>query len=184
MRGAVYCVVLVLLCALVSTMPMVALVASVVPWYLRDVAAPVALAALLSVVRIEGRPFHVAARALARHRCGPRWLCGLRPASAPGTPWRPDDLVMIPDGSDGRWRPFAFVGPGAVMVNGAHECRAARRVPFARLLRRPQVVLAELPAPGDPPRRRVVALNAGTRLRVRPAATHRPRERRIGGRLR
>ncbi len=184
MRGAVYCIVLVLACALVSTLPVVAVIASVVPWYLRDVAVPVALAALLSVVRIEGRPFHVAARALARYRVGPRWLSGLRPASAPGTRWWPDDLVMLPDGSDGRWRPFAFVGPGAVMVSAAHECRDARWVPLARLLRRPQVTLAELPGLGDLPRRRVVALGAGTRLRVRPAATRRRRSRRLRGRLR
>ncbi len=175
MRGAVYGIALVLAIALGSTLPLVRVVASTVPWYVRDVAVPVALAALLTIVRLEGRPFHVAVRALMRHRLGPRWLRGLRPASPPGTLWWPGELLMLPDGSDGSWRAFAFSGPGAVLVNGPHECRGRRGGPFAALVRRPHVTLRELPGDRRPRRRRVVALSSGARLRVRPAADRRRR---------
>src|SRR5271170_4455945 len=68
MRGALYCLALVVVAMVVSTLPIVGVLATMVPWYLRDVAAPVAIAAGLALLRVEGRPFHLAVRALVRHR--------------------------------------------------------------------------------------------------------------------
>lgn len=181
MRGAVYCLALVLATTIISTLPLIGLIASMVPWYLRDVAVPIGVAALLALVRLEGRPFHLAVRALVRHRFGPRWWRGLRPASPPGARWHPDALLMLPDGSHGRWRAFTFTGPGAVMVQGAYECRDHRGGAFAAVLRRPHVTVHERPHAAAAHRRRVIALSVGARLRVRPEAGrrgHRQRSRR------
>ena len=180
-RGAVYCIMLVLAASVTSTLPLVGALASVLPWYLRDVAVPVALAALLAIVRVEGRPFHLAVRSLLRQRAEPRWWSGLRPATAPGAVWRPDDLWMLPDGSDGRWRSFAFTGPGAVMFSGPHECRERRGGYLAALLRRPHVTLTPLELEGLTGGRRVLSLGAGARLRVRSGdrGSHRSRRGRV-----
>ena len=184
MRGAVYCLSLVLATTVVSRFPLVGQVASWLPWYLRDVAVPTAVAALLALVRLEGRPFHVAVRALVRHRLGPRWWRGLRPAAPPGACWHPDALLMLPDGSDGRWRAFTFTGPGAVMVRGAYECRARRGGVAAAIWRRPHVTVHEQPHAAAARQRQVIALSAGARLRVRPDAGRRghrqPRRRGVG----
>jgi len=172
MRGALYCLGLILLAVVVSALPLVGSIAAMMPWYLRDLAAPIAVAALLALLRIEGRPFHLAARALLAQRLGSRWWSGLRPSAPPGSHWRPPDLLMLPDGSEGRWRPFAFRGPGAVMVRGAHECRDRRAGTLGAVARRPEVTVHERPdAPGEAARR-VVALSAGAQLRIRPARRH------------
>jgi hypothetical protein len=175
MRGALYCLGLVLLAVVLSGLPVVATVADIVPWYVRDLAAPIALAALLALLRMEGRPFHLAARTLIGQRLGPRWWRRLQPASGPGARWHPPDLLMLPDGSEGRWRPFDYRGPGAVMVIGDPECRDRRLAGFGAVLGGPHVTVHEPPAAPGPPTRRVVALGTGTRLRVRPAARQRER---------
>jgi len=145
MRGAIYCIALVLFTALVSTLPFVRVVAGAVPWYLGEVALPLGVGVLLALVRIEGRPFHLAVRSLVRQRLGPRWWRALRPAQSPRSRWYPGPLLMLPDGSDGRWRAFVFTGPGAVMVAGGLAIRDRRRGPFGALLRRPHITVRELP---------------------------------------
>ncbi len=59
------------------------------PWYLRDVGWPGALAALLTLIKLEGRPFHLAALALVRYGIGPRELAGLRPRVGGGSTLAP-----------------------------------------------------------------------------------------------
>jgi len=172
MRGALYCLGLILLAVVVSALPMVGTIAAVLPWYFRDLAAPIALAALLALLRIEGRPFHLAARSLLAQRLGSRWWSGLRPSTPPASCWRPPDLLMLPDGSESRWRPFAFRGPGAVMVRGGHECRDRRAGTLGAMARRPEVTVYERPDAPGPTARRVVALSAGAQLRTRPARRH------------
>jgi hypothetical protein len=175
MRGVLYCLGLILLAVLASALPLLRSMATAVPWYLRDLAAPVAGAATLALLRIEGRPFHLAARSLVAHRVGPRWWRSLRPTGPPGSAWRPPALLMLPDGSEGRWRPFVFRGPGAVMVSGGHRCGEPRGGVLAAVAGRPHVTVHEEPADGDPRRRRVIALAAGARLRVRPRTRGRSR---------
>ncbi len=113
---------------------------SVLPWYVTDLALPVGMATLLTVVRIDGRPFHLAAQALMRHRLTARRLVGARPLNAgwlagadygPALDgrWWPPDVLLLPDGSDARMRRLRYVGPGAVLVAVPYVCegRAARR---------------------------------------------------------
>lgn len=167
MRGALYSLALIAAAVVTSRLPLLAAVGAVLPWYLRDLALPIATAALLALVRIEGRPFHLAARSLARHRLGPRWWRGLRPARPPAGRWHPPDLLMLPDGSEARCRSFAYRGPGAVLVAGGHECRGRPLGWLPALLRRPHVTVREGGDPGTVDRRAVV-LGANARLRVRP----------------
>jgi hypothetical protein len=168
MRGVLYGLALSVVAVLTSRLPLIDVLAAVVPWYLRDVALPIAVAALLALLRLEGRPFHLAVRALVRHRFGPKWWRSLRPAPSPAGVWRPDALLMFPDGSEGRWRAFAFEGPGAVLVAGAHDCRGRPGGPFGAVLRRPHVTLRERSTREAVAPRRVIALNPGARMRIRP----------------
>jgi len=132
----------------------------------RDVAAPIALAALLAVLRVEGRPFHLAVRALARHWAGPRWLSGLRAGHRPGTRWTPPALLMLPDGSEGRWRVFAYTGPGAVMIGGGCQIHERHRLTRALAPGRARVLVREAGGVAAGEGRRVVALGARARLRT------------------
>jgi hypothetical protein len=120
-RGVVYCLVLLAALALLGALPLLGVAVQALPWYLRDLALPGGGAALLTVIRVEGRPFHLAAAGLLRHALGPRHLAGLRPCAPPGRAWRPEDLLMLPDGSDPRLRRLRYTGPGAVRVLATRE---------------------------------------------------------------
>ena len=114
LRGVVYCLTILALLACSARVPLLGALVRALPWYVRELVLPVASAALLALIRIEGRPFHLAAAALARHAVGPRHLSGLRRCAAPGRRWRPDELLVLPDGSDARLRRLRYIGPGAV----------------------------------------------------------------------
>jgi hypothetical protein len=132
-RGVVYFLAILAAALIAGGLPVLALAVGVLPWYLRDVALPGAGAAVLTVIRVEGRPFHLAARALLRYRSEPRsgpgactWGSG--PCSiGPGGRWRMEEILILPDGSDGRLRRLRYTGPGAVLVTVAHEHVDARR---------------------------------------------------------
>jgi hypothetical protein len=132
-RGVVYFLVLLATVLIAGRVPVLALAAGALPWYVRDVALPGATAAVLTVIRVEGRPFHLAAHALLRYRSEPRTGAGAptwgsSPRSiAPGGRWRMDEILMLPDGSDGRLRRLRYTGPGAVLVTVAHEHADGRR---------------------------------------------------------
>lgn len=119
LRGIAYAVALVLLALIASAVPPTSLADGVIPWYARDLGAPLCLAILLASVRLDGRPSHVAASSICQFMLGPRRLH--RMAAAPRQrSWAPSDLVLVPDGSDGRFRSMRFRGPGAVLVQVAH----------------------------------------------------------------
>jgi hypothetical protein len=120
-RGVVYFLVILVAILIVGRLPLLASVARLLPWYLRDVALPAGGAALLTMIRVEGRPFHTAAYALGCYRIGHRWLAGGRPCPAMGVRWHPEELVFLPDGSDSRMRHLSYTGPGAVLVAVEHE---------------------------------------------------------------
>jgi hypothetical protein len=120
LRGLVYASVLVAAALLAGAIAPTAWLDPLVPWYLRDIAGPLAGAALLGGLRVEGRTFHLAARALLTHRLTRRRLDALAPLPRRGTLWRPPPVLCIPDGSDARFRPLRYHGPGAVMVHHPH----------------------------------------------------------------
>jgi hypothetical protein len=168
-RGIVYFLAVLSIGLVAQRLPWLGAIARVMPWYLRELALPAAIATVLSVIQVEGRPFHLAARALLRHQLGPRRLPG-----APGAPvqrWLPPDIVLLPDGSDGHMRSLRYTGPGAVLVMVEHERAGVRRGRrargLARLAGRADVTLRELPDARALTSGRVIALGPGAGLLVR-----------------
>jgi hypothetical protein len=165
-RGVVYFLAILAAALVAGGLPVLGEAVRALPWYLRDLALPLASATVLSVIRIEGRPFHVAAYALLRYRAGPRRLIGDQPAGvipcgAPGERWRPEEILLLPDGSDGGMRRLRYTVPGAVLVTIAHE-RIERRGPLGATRLR----LRELPGQDAPSEGQVIALAREGRLWV------------------
>jgi hypothetical protein len=120
LRGVVYAVALVLVALAAAAVPPTCWLDGVIPWYLRDLAIPLAVATLFAALRIEGRPFHLAAVALIGHRLAHRRLEALVPLPRQRNRWHPPTMLCIPDGSDARFRALRYRGPGAVLVSHAH----------------------------------------------------------------
>ncbi len=172
LRGVAYFLALLAASALASCLPGVSALTGLVPWYLAYVAAPAAGAAVLTAIRLEGRPFHVAAQALTHHRMTPsRSACwracerGLvETSSGERARWWPPELVLLPDGSDARMRRLRYTGPGAVLVKVSHE-RVDAVGPVIGW--RARLRLRERAGRSPLDQGQVIALARGTRLRVR-----------------
>jgi hypothetical protein len=160
-RGVVYFLAILAAMLVAGGLPLVGAVLGALPWYLRDLALPVASATVLCAIRIEGRPFHLAAYALLRHRAGPRNLAGVRPCDAPGVRWRPEEILLLPDGSDARMRRLRYTGPGAVLVTTAHE-----RIERRGVLTPAGLTLRELPDEAAPAQGQVISLPRDIRVQV------------------
>lgn len=169
-RGIAYFMTLLMLALALERVVPISLLARVVPWYVRDLALPGMFSAVLAVVQIDGRAFHLAARAMLGCGLGPRRIVGLRhrcrSAGLAGSIWRPQPLLMVPDGSDHRMRRLAYRGPGALFVAVAHE-RRLRGGPLTILGLRAQLALRELHGVERPARGEVVVLDRNARLKVR-----------------
>jgi hypothetical protein len=126
-RGVVYLLASIVACLLSVHVPLFGAPVQRLPWFVRDIAAPAALAAVLTVIRIDGRRFHHAARAAVSHMWGSRRVVGLSERSLTGLRWRPDDLLFLPDGSDARARRLRYTGPGTVRVFVAHRVEHSQR---------------------------------------------------------
>ncbi len=113
-RGVAYWLGILAATLVLGRLPLLGAVLRAFPWYMRELALPALAAALLSVVRVEGRPFHRAAVSLVRYAAAPRHLCRMRPCAAPGRRWTPGELVVLPDGSGARLRRLRYTGPGVV----------------------------------------------------------------------
>jgi hypothetical protein len=102
---------------------------------------PLVLGWLLTVARIEGRRFHMAARVWARHALRGRTLIGGYRAMKPaGTRWRPRRVLVVNDGRDGA-PPAALLllGPGRVLLR--YPCKArvdGPRLTVAQTSRQPR----------------------------------------------
>jgi hypothetical protein len=166
-RGIVYFLALLATGGLCARVPPLRTVTDALPWYLLYLALPGTGAALLSVIAIDGRSAHLAARALLRHRIAPRRSVGLHARRAGwgaelGARWRPQEILLLPDGSDARVRRLRYTGPGAALVTVAHE-----RVESPALAGgRSRLTVRELTGRPRPARGRVIALAAGARLRT------------------
>jgi hypothetical protein len=125
-RGVVYCLAILACLALAGALPLLGTAVRALPWYVRDLILPAGLAALLTMIRVEGRPFHLAAAALLRHLFGPHQLAGLRPVPRDRV-WHPEELLILPDGSDRRPRRLCYSGPGAVRMTGNKQVLVLER---------------------------------------------------------
>jgi hypothetical protein len=172
-RGVVYFLALLLTVLIAGRLPLLSALSRVLPWYLRDLALPTASAAVLTMIRVEGRPFHLAVGAMARHRAGPRQLAGVRACAALGERWHPPDILLLPDGSGSRMRRMRYTGPGAVLVAVAHDRAdpmSARRFVSVRAPGSPALILRELPERRTLDEGQVIELAPGARLLVRSGA--------------
>jgi hypothetical protein len=122
-RGIAYAAALIVLGQLLQPLPLAGALAALMPWPLRDVIGPVALAAALTALRLDGRLAHHALVSALRFAIGPRHLSAFAPAPCIGTVWRPGPLVSLPDGSQSRLRALRYRGPGRVLVGAAHVTR-------------------------------------------------------------
>jgi hypothetical protein len=168
-RGIVYFLALVVVGLLAAAMPLAGTVARVVPWYARALVLPGLGAAVLALISVEGRSFHLTARALLRYALEPRRTAGLRRRTSVGTRWSPGELLLLPDGSDAHLRRLRYSGPGAVLVTVAHERSAASGA--ARLWTRRSLAVRELDGAERPRRGRVLVLDLGASLRTDGAAS-------------
>jgi hypothetical protein len=164
-RGILYFIALAVGALLVSALPLLRTIAHVLPWYMRAIALPGVGACLLAVLRIDGRPFHLAALALLRGSRRPRRLDGAGRRVGVGGRWSPPPLLCLPDGSESRMRRLRYSGPGTVLVFGAHQRLERSRAAGASRI--PALTIRQL---GD--RRRLerpsaIVLHRSTRLRVR-----------------
>jgi hypothetical protein len=157
-RGVVYGVVLAVVIALLAAVPLVGWPLRAMPWPARHLLLPTVLAAGLTVIRVDGRPCHVALRSLIELAVGPRRVGGWERLPRSAERWRLPDLVVIPDGSGSELRRAQFRGPGAVVVGVPHELRRRGR---RRVLLRPAQQRGA-------PARKVVVLADGSRLHIRP----------------
>lgn len=174
-RGVIYFLTSVSVALAVGKLPLLDVAARAIPWYLRDLVLPGASAALLTVIRVEGRPFHLSARALLRYRLASSGPAESTSRLVRGGRWHPGEITFLPDGSDGRMRHLRYIGPGAVRIALPHEravaVRRSGRVAWPR--RAPAVMVRELPGGRPLAEGRVIALNAGVRLVVRPGSAER-----------
>lgn len=88
LRGVAYFALLFVVALIGRELPVVEYALALIPWYMRDLLAPAFGAFVLSVVRVDGRPFHIAALALLEYRLGSRRLVGLRVVDDPDGCWR------------------------------------------------------------------------------------------------
>ncbi len=160
LRGIGYAASLVALALIAGVLPPTAWLDSLIPWYVRDLGLPLTASILLGALRVEGRPVHLAALALAGHLLTRRRLSALAPLPRRGARWRPPPVLWIPDGSDARFRAVRYRGPGAVRVHHAHL-----RADWSRR-RRADVTLHPLAGPRGRPT--ALELAPGAVLEVRP----------------
>jgi len=189
-RGVVYYLALLAVTVILARLPLLGIATGALPWYLRYLAVPVAGASVLTIISVDGRPFHLAAQALlhhwtrpllssagmharglgwgSRHRTGTEF----RVDFIPGQRWRPEPIVMLPDGSDARMRRLRYTGPGTVLVAVEHERegRATERgaVGLGRGRRRTVLILRDVPGNRELSRGTVIALASGARVLVKP----------------
>jgi len=191
MRGLLYFLAILSAALIIGRLPLLRVALGQLPWYLRDLVLPGASAVLLTMIRIDGRPFHLAALALLRHWAdtrrmggtqpgGPGRRCrrgrpsGILPNFVPGERWHPGEIVILPDGSDAKLRRLRYTGPGAVLVAVEHSRRGRaierRGTGLGRGGRRPALTLRELAGRRALSQGQVIALAPGARLLVRPDA--------------
>ncbi len=174
-RGIVYAIVAVMVALAASAMPLLVVLARAVPWYLRDLVLPVLGASVASIVRIEGRTFHLAARGIGGLALSPRWISGLAHGSRVGERWSLPDLLLLPDGSDGRLRRFRYEGPGAVLVQVEHRRAGVREHGQVGLAGGRSTLRLLGPSNGRRlAKGRVIALERGGQLLVEPTTERRP----------
>jgi hypothetical protein len=116
LRGLAYLLAAFTCVAIFSRLPAIGVPLRALPWWARFAALPGGVATVLTVIRIDGRAFHLAALSGAREALEPRWTVAFRACDVPGRHWDPGELIVLPDGSEAWPRSLRYVGPGLVIV--------------------------------------------------------------------
>jgi hypothetical protein len=174
-RGVVYALALLAAILLASRVPVTRSLLGALPWYLREIALPAGAATVLATIRVDGRTFHLAARAHLRLLTAPRSVSGLSRPSAVGVRWQAPDLLFLPDGSDHRLRAIRYHGPGAVLIRAPHERLAGVERRGLRVGTRPLLRVRPAPRSDREERGHVISLEAGATLLVTPRLPDPPR---------
>jgi hypothetical protein len=168
-RAFIYLVACIGVGALAAKAPLLGRLTNVVPWYLRELAAPAAIAVVLAGIHVEGRTFHLAALAVLR-----MWTRssqgGLTAARGRPRRWSPPDVIFLPDGTDSHMRALRYAGPGVAVVAIEHRCEvtARRRTAIGwRGARRGALGLTEAGGGRPLEQLRAVELGRGARMIVR-----------------
>jgi hypothetical protein len=165
-RGVLYFLWMLVTAVLLTGLPVIGAPLRAMPWFIRDLLGPGCVATALSIVRVDGRTFHLAARSLLGFRLQPRELDGLGSSSSFGKRWAPDEITMLPDGSDSCLRRLRYRGPGAVLVMVEHRLDVAGGL-RTRLRPRGSVRLSALEATPAHVDGRVVSLERDGTLTVK-----------------
>ena len=126
-RGLVYLAGIVLTMLVLAHLPLTRWIVARVPWYLAELAVPAIAASVLAMLHLDGRAIHLTGRALLRLWAGPRRLSRLQRCAGVGRAWHPQEILLLPDGSDSRMRRLRYTGPGAALVVCEHELSRPRR---------------------------------------------------------
>jgi hypothetical protein len=155
LRGLAYAALVLAAVLVAGRLPLIGAILGLLHPALRLVVIPVVSAALLTRLRVDGRPAHAAALAWVRWRAGARRLSALRPSAAPA-PARLPDVELVPDEDTSHYRPARIGGP----------CELTLRYP-ASARRRGRTL--ELRQSSERPmwRGKRIALRPGQRVRVR-----------------
>jgi hypothetical protein len=162
LRGIGYAAALIVVALVAGAMPGIGAAVAPIPWYVRDIAVPLAFAGALTVLQIDGRPAHVAARSALGHVVAKRAIAALARKRRSTRRWVPPPIVFIADGSEPRPRALRYRGPGAVQLRFPHD-----RVEWTRGLRRDRADIVVHPAAGrgEAPSS-ALELSAGTLLEI------------------
>jgi hypothetical protein len=125
-RGLAYFLAVLLFALLLGRVPLTGAALGRVPWFIAYLAVPAAVAAGLTLLRVDGRTFHQVAWSLACFSAAPRRAVALGARSPSSSRWRPPDLLFLPDGSEQHPRRLRYAGPGAVLVLVAHRLDTGR----------------------------------------------------------
>jgi hypothetical protein len=174
LRVLVYFLTLLLACVLAARLPVVGYPLASAPAYLRDLALPALGAWALTALRVDGRPGHTAAYALARLWLGPRFLIGGRLRARKHQLWWPGEVVLLPDQREAGLRRMRYAGPGEAVIAIGHRRRLG--VPALMLTsRRTRVTVSATAATRHPRSRRHIVLPQGGRMDLAPPARARAR---------
>jgi hypothetical protein len=166
-RGVAYTAALLVGSLILQRLPPLSLLGSRLPWYLSDLAAPFALGALLTVLRLDGRAFHLTLASILGQWLAPRRMVRFERTPRDKRAWRPQEIVILPDGAEPAPCKLLYVGPGQARIAVWHElCTSSRAVPGPR--RRARLVCT-VPATAEPAAARIVELGHAAVLEVRPA---------------
>lgn len=116
-RGIAYGVAALLAVLAAGALPGLGEVVGAVPAPVRFVLGPVAVAAVLARVRVDGRPAHRSALALLRHRLGPRTVDAFARVPSPGSEHvLTEPVVLAAAAGDSRYRGAEVNGPAVVAL--------------------------------------------------------------------